>query len=259
MSSSARRTLQILAAVGDSARPLGVTEIARAIGVAPGTAFRGVDALHRAGFLARHAASPRYALGAQALAARQTLLSLFPIREVCLPYLRQLASASGEATSLHVRVGWYAVRIATAPGASDVTMGASQSAVQPLGAECAGRTVLAHFSSNEIRRYLAWAKARRLDPSGDVEPALARIRADRFASSPQDGPSGIALPIRKSNQAFAAISSDASLAHGRPSERRAPAKLSEVVRALENLIRTKPALGDQPFQHIDPEEIVLPS
>jgi len=38
MSSSARRALKILAAVGEPGRPMGVTEIARALGIAPGTA-----------------------------------------------------------------------------------------------------------------------------------------------------------------------------------------------------------------------------
>ena len=128
MSSSAKRALKILAAVGHSGRAMGVTEIARALGVAPGTAFRGLDALQRANLLARHPALPRYVLGPSALGLRQSLLSLFPIRDVCLPYLRQLASASGETSSLHVRIGWYAARIATAPGAAEMTSGASSAA-----------------------------------------------------------------------------------------------------------------------------------
>ncbi len=104
---------------------MGVSEIARAIGTAPGTAFRGLDALQRAGLLARHPSMPRYGLGPTASGLRQTLLALFPIRDVCLPYLRQLASASGEATSLHVRIGWYSARIATAPGTAEVTSAAN--------------------------------------------------------------------------------------------------------------------------------------
>src|SRR5215510_15063041 len=100
MSSSAKRALKLLAAVGESGRPMGVTEIARTLGIAPGTAFRGLDALQSASLLSRDPSAPRFILGPAALGLRQTLLSLFRIRDVCVPYLRQLSSKSGETSSL---------------------------------------------------------------------------------------------------------------------------------------------------------------
>ena len=194
MSSSAKRALRILATVGHSGRAMGVTEIARALGVAPGTAFRGLDALQRANLLARHPASPRYVLGPSALGLRQSLLSLFPIRDVCLPYLRQLASASGETSSLHVRIGWYSARIATAPGAAEVTSGASVSGAACLSADFAGRTILAHLGKAEIGRHLAWLSSRGLSAPAGLESELAVIRARGFArGSGREG--GVAFPI----------------------------------------------------------------
>src|SRR5215510_15291327 len=106
MSSSAKRALKLLAAVGETGRPMGVTEIARSLGIAPGTAFRGLDALQSAGLLARQPLSSGFVLGPATLGLRHSLLSLFRIRDVCLPYLHQLASASGDASALHVRIGW---------------------------------------------------------------------------------------------------------------------------------------------------------
>ena len=63
MSSSAARALRILETVGAAERPLGPTEIGQALGIAAGTAFRGLDALERAGYLARFQASPKFVLG----------------------------------------------------------------------------------------------------------------------------------------------------------------------------------------------------
>src|SRR5215470_16878024 len=112
MMSSAGRALRILETVGAAERPLGPTEIGQALGISAGTAFRGLDALERAGYLARFQASPKFVLGKSVAALRQSLLARFPIRDVTAPYLRQLAFASGETCSLTVRLGWQALRIA---------------------------------------------------------------------------------------------------------------------------------------------------
>ena len=108
-------------------------------------------------------------LGTRGLGLRQSLLSLFRIRDVCLPYLRQLASASGETSSLHVRIGWYAARIATAPGTAEVTSGAILSGAQILSADFAGRAILAHLGQAQIGRHLAW-----LSPAASSSPWLGR-------------------------------------------------------------------------------------
>ena len=66
MSSSAKRALRILEFVSDSDHPLGVTEIARVLSLAPATVFRSLDALSRADLVSRYQASSRYVLGAGA-------------------------------------------------------------------------------------------------------------------------------------------------------------------------------------------------
>ena len=137
---------------------MGVTEIARAIGTAPGTAFRGLDALQRAHLLARHPSAPRYVPGATALALRHSLLAQFRIRDVSLPYLRQLASASGETCSLHVRIGWYTARIATVPGTAEVTSGAMLNGTELLSSDFHGRAILAFLDRNHAAQHRAWTE-----------------------------------------------------------------------------------------------------
>src|SRR5215831_4977813 len=148
LSRSASRALRILETVGAAERPLGPTEIGQSLGIAAGTAFRGLDALERAGFLARFQASPKFVLGKSVAALRQSLLARFPIRDVTAPYLRQLAFASGETCSLTVRLGWHGLRIAAAPGTNEVTSAPPLGGVRPLGEGCAGRAILAHLGSD---------------------------------------------------------------------------------------------------------------
>jgi DNA-binding IclR family transcriptional regulator len=259
MSSSAKRALKILAAIGESGRPMGVTELARTLGIAPGTAFRGLDALQGAGLLTRHPSAPRFVLGPSALGLRQSLLALFRIRDVSLPYLRQLASASGETSSLHVRIGWYAARIAIAPGTAEVTSGAILKGAQPLSAEPSGRAILAHIPRNQVARFLRWATARGIVIPEGLERELAALRARGFASASPSESGAVAFPIRKSDQAFASVTIEgpgfagASLTSERIAECRA------IAGAIEALVRANPDIGRQPFEHIDAEDIVLPS
>jgi DNA-binding IclR family transcriptional regulator len=259
MSSSARRALKILAAVGESGRPMGVTEIARTLGIAPGTAFRGLDALQNAGLLARQPSASRFVLGPATLGLRQSLLSLFRIRDVCLPYLRQLASASGETSALHVRIGWYAARVAVVPGTAEMTSGAVLKGAQLLSAEAAGQAILAYLPRNQVARFLNWTSTRGIVIPGGLERGLADLRSRGFAAESGPDLGVLAVPIRKSDQAFASITvermgfSDAAEANDRIAEVRA------IATALEALVRANPELCRQPFEHIEPDDFVLPS
>ena len=255
MSSSGKRALRILAAVGESGHPMGVTEIARTLHIAPGTAFRGLDALQTAHLLARDPRAPRYALGPAALGLRQSLLAQFRIREVAMPYLRQLASSTGETCALYVRIGWYAACIATAPGSAEMTGGTILGGVEPLSTHIAGRAILAHITRNQMDRYRDWATARGIVISKAVEQDLGAIRARGFARSQPSESAALAVPILKSDQAFAAVLSEGENAGAN----RPGPKAQEIAEEIAALVRTNPALARQPFEHFDPDVVLLPS
>jgi DNA-binding IclR family transcriptional regulator len=258
MSSSAKRALKILGTLGESGRPMGVTEIARTVDEAPGTVFRSLDALQRGGLVARHQSVARYAQGPAALAIRQRLLSMFPIRDTCLPFLRQLASLSGESTSLHVRIGWHAARVLTVPGSGEVTSTSRLAAVQVLSRGYAGLAILAHLNAADVARHFAWAAGSDAQTDRAIRRELVAIRRRGYARGlPPEA--GIAFPIREQDQAFAAISIDSPDAAVMAREDRHKQKWCEVISAIENLVRANPTLADQPFQHLDPDEVLLPS
>ena len=150
MSSSSLRALRILDQVARSNRPVGVAELARALSLPPGTVFRSLDALLGAGLAARYRASARYVVGPAAGRLHRSVVTRFPAREVCLPYLRQLVSISGETSSLHLRMGWYEIRICSVPGTGDVTTLPAAGEVHALSESRAGQTILALLSKREI-------------------------------------------------------------------------------------------------------------
>ena len=248
MSSSAGRALRILETVGAAERPLGATEIGRALGISAGTVFRGLDALERAGYLARFQASPKFVLGKGVAALRQNLLARFPIRDVCAPYLRQLAFASGETASLTVRLGWHGLRIAAAPGTNEVTSAPPLGAVRPLGEGCAGRAILAFLPSAapEAKRLARELAAIRRRGFATEETAFARGRA------------ALAFPLRRDGHAIAAIAIDGPVVDfARPAAHDDLPRWREIVHSVERLAQARPALFAGPFDHLDPDDIVL--
>ena len=257
MSSSARRALRILESVGSAAKPVGVSEVARALILSPGTVFRSLDALGKAGLVGRYQASARYVLGPAAERLRQSLLACFPIREVCLPYLRQLASLSGETTSLHVRLGWYGVRIASSPGTGEVTNSPPLGEAHPLADSYAGEAILAFMSQADIAHYRVWAAKHGLR-WGEKERALSTIAARGFATGEGPFQAGVpvALPVRGDCTALAAFAIEGPVFH--PDARvSAMSDWAEIAGHVEALARAQPQLFENPFAHLDPDSIAL--
>jgi DNA-binding IclR family transcriptional regulator len=248
LSTSASRALRILETVGVAERPLGPTEIGQRLGTAAGTAFRGLDALERAGFVARFRASPKFVLGKSVAALRQSLLARFPIRDVAAPYLRQLAFASGETVSLTVRLGWHGLRIATASGTNEVTSAPPLGAVRPLADGLSGRTIL------------AWLPAGAPDAKR-IARALAEIRARGFATEETAfarGRAALAFPVRRDGAAIAAIAIEGPVVDlGDPAAHDDLPRWREIVHAVERLAQARPALFAGPFDHLDADDIVL--
>jgi len=261
MSSSAKRALRILEFVSGADHPLGVTEIARILSLAPATVFRSLDALSRADLVSRYQSSSRYVLGAAADRLSQSLIARFRIRELALPYLRQLASVSGESTSLHVRLGWYSVRIASAPGMAEVTNAPLIGHTRILGDSYAGKAILAFLSKDEIARYRAWAAAQEMPGSEKVVRDLRSIRKSGVAlGTAERGETGmpVAFPIIVRGCAIASLSIDGPVLDEAPDPN--SNRFSDwlpIVTHLESLAHAQPALFESPFAHIDPNTILM--
>jgi DNA-binding IclR family transcriptional regulator len=262
MSGSARRALRILETVGTSDRPLGVTEIGRRLDIAAGTAFRGLDALERGGYLGRYQASSRYVLGATIARLRQSIFARFPIREICLPYLRQLAFASGETASLSVPVGWYALRIAAAPGINEVNNAPALGEVRALAAGSAGKAILAFQPAGQFTRYVAWARKHAAGTAPDaLDTELNVIRKRGFQveeTAFASGRASLALPLRHGERAIAAIAIEGPVLNLDHKEFHDDlGRWIDIAHMVEALARARPALFENPFDHVDAESILL--
>jgi DNA-binding IclR family transcriptional regulator len=258
MSSSAKRTLKVLSRIAASAQPLGVTEIARQLDAAPGTVFRALDALLRSEFAIKYQQSSRYVLGPAAARLRQTVFAQFPIRDSALPYLRQLASATGETASLIVPLGWYGVRIASARGSNEVTSAPQLGPIGPLSRHYGSRAILALLSEAKRDAYFAWAAMKRIQTEKDsgLRQELARIRAAGL-NHDSSGPAAFALPVRHGDEAIAAIAIEGPVLDRRKRAADQVEPWAAVVRAFERVVAQRPEIAVNPFGHLDPGTIAL--
>ncbi len=263
MSNSTRRALRVLETIGGASAPIGVTEIARRLGIAAGTVFRSLDALERSDYIARHQASSRYVIGSMVSRLRQSVLASYAVRDIALPYLRQLAFASGETTSLCVRLGWYALRIAAAPGTNDVTSSPPLGETRPLGAGAAGNAILAFLPAPAVARYRDWAERQELVPGGAPDGDLATIRERGYALEATPfaaGRASLALPVRGASGVIAAIAIEGPvLALDTPESHPDLRRWIEIVATLENIACRRPELFGDPYAHLDPDDIVIAS
>ena len=236
MSSSAARALRVLDEIAASDRPVGVTEIANALFLPAGTVFRSLDALSRAGLVARYRESSRYISGPMAEHLHRSVIARFPMREVCLPYLRQLASISGETVSLHVPAGWYAVRICSVPGTGEVMTSAALGEARGLHESPAGQVILAGLPKSKLAAYRRWSKTVSNHP---------RLRGQRRQET--------VFPVCVEGRAIAAITIDAPFT---PSGEQLSA-CRDVIGNVETLACAQPGLFAGPFSHLSADEIAL--
>jgi DNA-binding IclR family transcriptional regulator len=246
---TAERALMILDIIAASPEPLGITEISRRVEVPIGTVFRSLEALEKSGFIARYQASARYVVGDASRRLHAAFLARFRIRDVCMPYLRQLCFATGETVSLIVPFGDNGIRLAALTGAHEIVNSRPIGEIAPLTKTLGGRAILA-FRTNMARS--TPPVATRNSRSTTETPAAIRARGfaiEETAFAP--GMAAIAFPIRSHEKVAGAVSIEGAVFD---LKRREPVvdttRAGDVVAQIERLARSNPSLFTHPYEHL---------
>jgi DNA-binding IclR family transcriptional regulator len=94
------RTLAVLTVMAEAGGAVGVTDVARALGLPTSTSHRLLDLLRGAGFVERDATQRRYRLGLQFLRVASLVTQNTSFATLCLPALERLTARTGE-TSMY--------------------------------------------------------------------------------------------------------------------------------------------------------------
>jgi DNA-binding IclR family transcriptional regulator len=180
-----RNGIQVLKTFSVAEPVLGVTEIARRIGLSPSTVYRALVTLTDEGLVERDPGSDRYRLSVGIVALAGPLLANLNLRDVARPYLEQLALASRESVNLGVWNRVESINIEQVPGPGVIKHLAPLGRRNPAHASATGKVLLAHAPPQDLQAVLDRGLQRCtertiVDPAALIEE-LARVRIDGYA------------------------------------------------------------------------------
>lgn len=182
---------------------LGVTEIAKQLGLAKAVVYRTLSAFRSMGLLLVDDTTRRYSLGPQVLALGEAYLRHLDARTLTRDAMAELMSRTNETVTLSIRVGWNRVYIDQVAPDRDVKMLINIGRSYPLHAGASSKAVLAFIPESESNDYLRSQRLSKLTSTTitsvtALRAELANIRKVGFAFSlgeRDESASSVAAPL----------------------------------------------------------------
>jgi len=202
---SVLRTADVLSCLAEnSTRPVGVTEIANALGLSKAVVFRVLVSLLDRGYVEFDAQTRRYLLGPRSLALGMAYLERADVRQPAHEALVTLSARSSETATLSLRTGWERMYVDQVLPPDDIKMVVPIGRPFPLHAGASSKAFLAFLPFAEQDRFFAEHRALpaltehtiideaalRAELAEIVERGYAESRGER-----QRGAGSVAAPI----------------------------------------------------------------
>lgn len=177
---SLRRGLQILEVIADR-QPIGVTELARRIGLPKSTVQRLLMTLAQAGWIEKaNSDTTRWRLTRPRLVVPNPTSAEIQLRETARPHIVELCHATNETVHLSIRDGINgAVLIDRADSDQAVRTWRPLGTVSPLHSASMGLAILAHFTPAEIDEVIGQG-LERYTPATITDPDELRAELERI-------------------------------------------------------------------------------
>jgi IclR family acetate operon transcriptional repressor len=233
---SVDRALDVLEALAEAGKPLGVGELGERTGLPQGTAHRILQSLHERGYVRRDA-SRKYSLGTSAV--RLADGAQRALARSARPYLAELVSLSGETANLAVREGDDVVYIAQVSSPHTLRMFAEVGRHVPPHSTAVGKVLLAAMPRADVRAILRRiGLAPRTDATitdlAAFEAELDLVAAQGWAADEEEQETGVrcvAVPAGGPGPTVAAMSLSG------PADRFAGGRVEGLVEAMQRVGR----------------------
>jgi len=205
----------VLKAFDDTEPALGVSELARRLGLSKSIIMRLVSTLRDEGFLERSPGSAKYRLGLAAFEVGNLYYLSASLRRDAEPLLEDLAKHLGYSAYLCTLSGNRAIYISVIEGPGPIRVAPRIGSSAPAHTTAAGKALLASLEDEDLERYLAAADLYPETPFSitskqRLRNELAQVRAQGFAVTRGEhltGVGSIGAPIiDRRGAAIAAIS-----------------------------------------------------
>jgi IclR family KDG regulon transcriptional repressor len=200
--SSVEKALRILTCFSPEEPELGVSEIARKLGIGVSTAHRLLNLMMGEDFIRQNPSTSKYNLGYRVVHLGATVLAGANFRTACLPHMRTLRDATGETVRAYILAGRERICVEEVPGLHEIRASGAFGRAAPLYVGAAGKVITAQLPNADVDQILTdgrtqgWLTATsekrlRRELTGIREHGIARGRdeTEELAAS-------IAAPVR---------------------------------------------------------------
>ena len=217
-SQSLERGLAILSAFKPSTPELGITDLARTLGLSRSTSHRYVATLARLGYLNQNVATRKYRLGPRVLDLGLAAVNSMELRQVSAPHLQALADETGRTVNMAILDGTdivYIERCRTSqPGQREIDLNLHVGSRLPAYCTSMGKMLLAHLDPARLQDELSRMELLDRGPNtittrSELVAELRRVRDRGVAVNNEElayGLRSIAVPVwGQSGEVVAAI------------------------------------------------------
>lgn len=234
---AADTVLAALEAVAWAREPIGVTQIAQAIGATKSAVFRHLQTLMERGYLTQDADTNRFRLGPKAFLIGHLAPPAWDFARILERPMRDLRDATGLAVVLSTPSARGALVVATFPGTHAIEIGVRPGSELALHASAQGKIFLAFgppsLTDQALAAPLQAFTDRTITEAAALREELSRIRLQGHALAPEEallGINALAAPLRDHRDALVgAVALVGSIQHLAP--RPAP-ELIDAIRRL---------------------------
>ena len=210
---SAERVVLVLDLLGSAPEGLGVSDVARALGVHRSTVSRLLGTLAGSRLVERDERTYRYRLGARIVGLAAGAVARLPVVSQARPELEQLSVMSSETANLSILDGTHVVYVDQVTPPQTVVMASWVGRRSPAHASSSGKAMLA-FGGPRIREKVLRGGLEAITPKTVTDPGTLRsildeIRRRGYAVSAgelEEGLVTMAAPVLVDGRAVAAVS-----------------------------------------------------
>jgi IclR family pca regulon transcriptional regulator len=210
-SQSLERGLAILSAFKAATPELGISELARGLGLTRSTSHRYVATLTRLGYLQQNPHTRKYRLGPRVVDLGLSAINSMELREISAPHLQQLSDETGHTVNMAILDGVDIVYIercrSSQQGQREIDLNLHVGSRLPAYCTSMGKVLLAFLPDDEQRRLLGRIEFAERGPNTLTDrkalaAELARVGDAGLAVNNEElayGLRSIATPVRGQN------------------------------------------------------------
>ena len=151
---SVKKAFQILRLISESDQRVGISKIAKRLGISKSTVHGLMAALEEVGVIIRNPVTKRYSLGYTLVELGKKGLSRIPLRELARRHMEELADETGETVFLGILRDDYIFILDVVESNKELKITSPSGTKMSLSAGAIGKLFLAFMEENRALRYL---------------------------------------------------------------------------------------------------------